>query len=185
MKAPLFEFPSFQYEVDDWEFKKKGLINRINKSKFIRTKLQTFETDRQTAGKTYVHYLQDFLRPILFEFCQEAKVTCQMTDAWCVKYKKGDHQTIHNHRGWGFSGVLHIEFDPKYHEPACFMAPWQDPRTDTTSLSYPQNVKEGTVYMAPSSCHHYVPPNLSNKTRTVIAFDLLPKLPDHQSINQG
>ena len=23
MKAPLFEFPSYQYEVSDWEFKKK------------------------------------------------------------------------------------------------------------------------------------------------------------------
>ena len=52
MKAPLFEFPSYQYEIDDWEFKKKGLLNRINKSKFVRTELQTFETDRQTSGKT-------------------------------------------------------------------------------------------------------------------------------------
>ena len=70
MKAPLFEFPSYQYEVSDWEFKKKGLLNRINKGNFIRTELQTFETDRRTAGKTYVHYLQDFLRDILSEFCK-------------------------------------------------------------------------------------------------------------------
>ena len=81
MKAPLFEFPSYLYEVEDWEFKKIGLFNRINKSDFKRTELQTFETDRQTAGKSYVHYLQDFLRPLLFEFCKEAKVTCGMTDA--------------------------------------------------------------------------------------------------------
>ena len=76
MKASLFEFPSFQYEIDDWDFKKKGLLNRINKSDFKRTELQTFETDRQTAiNKTWVHYLQDFLKDILWEFCQEAKVT--------------------------------------------------------------------------------------------------------------
>ena len=37
MKAPLFEFPSYQYEISDWEFKKKGLLSRINKSKFVRT----------------------------------------------------------------------------------------------------------------------------------------------------
>ena len=61
MKAPLFEFPSYQYEISDWDFKKKGLLNRINKGNFIRTQLQTFETDRQTAGKTYVNYLQSFL----------------------------------------------------------------------------------------------------------------------------
>ena len=184
MKAPLFEFPSYQYEVSDWDFKKKGLLNRINKSEFYRTELQTFETDRQPAGKTYVHYLSEFLKDILWEFCKEAKVTCSMTDAWCVKYQKGDQQTIHNHRGWGFSGVLYVEYDPKVHTPTCFMAPWNDPRTDTTTLAYPSNVKEGTVFISPSFTHHFVHSNTARKPRTVISFDLLPKLPDHQSINK-
>ena len=30
MKAPLFEFPSYQYNISDWEFKKKGLLKAIN-----------------------------------------------------------------------------------------------------------------------------------------------------------
>ena len=61
MKVPFFEFPSYQYDIKDWDFKKKGLLNRINKSDFYRTDLQTFETDRQTdINKTWVHYLQDF-----------------------------------------------------------------------------------------------------------------------------
>ena len=184
MKAPLFEFPSYQYEISDWEFKKKGLLNRIKKSDFYRTDLQSFETDRQTARKTYVHYLQEFLRDILVEFCQEAQVTCSMTDAWCVKYQKGDQQTIHNHRGWGFTGVLYVEFDAQVHTPTCFMAPWNNPASDTTSLAYPQNVKEGTVFISPSFTHHFVHPNKARKTRTVISFDLLPKLPEHQSINK-
>ena len=183
MKAPLFKFPSYQYEVDDWEFKKKAILNRINKQKFIRTELQTFETDRQTAGKTYVHYLQDFLKDILWEFCKEAEVTCGMTDAWGVRYQKGDQQTIHNHRSWGFSGILYVEFDPQIHTPTCFMSPWNDPVSDTTSLAFPQNVKEGTVFIAPSFSHHFIHPNKSRKIRTVISFDLLPQLPDHQAIN--
>ena len=184
MKAPLFEFPSYQYEVDDWDFKKKGLLNRINKQEFKRTTLQTFETDRQTNDKAYVRYLQDFLRDILFEFCQEAEVTCGITDAWCVRYQKGDYQIIHNHRGWGFSGILYVEFDPKVHTPTCFMAPWQDPRTDTTSLAFPDKVKEGSLIITPSYTHHFVHPNQVRKQRTVISFDLLPNLPDHQSINK-
>ena len=60
MKAPLFEFPSYQYQVKDWDFKKKGLLNRINSQKFKRTELQTFESDRQTGGKIYIHYLTEF-----------------------------------------------------------------------------------------------------------------------------
>ena len=123
MKAPLFEFPSYQYEVSDWEFKKKGLLSRINKSKFLRTELQTFETDRQTCEKSYVRYFEQFLQHELFEFCQEAQVSCGMSDAWCVKYQKGDHQTVHNHRGWGFSGILYVEYDPKVNTPPTVNAP--------------------------------------------------------------
>jgi hypothetical protein len=184
MKAPLFEFPSYQYEVDDWEFKKKGLFNRLNKSQPRRSSLQSFETDRQTNNKIYVRYLEEFLKPEFSEFCTEAGVSCSLSDAWCVRYLKGDHQTIHNHRGWGFSGVLYVQFDPKVHTPTCFMAPWQNPTQDTTSLAFPKDVKEGTVFIAPSFTHHFVHPNQSNKPRTVIAFDLLPELPDHQSINK-
>ena len=184
MKAPLFEFPSYQYEVSDWEFKKKGLLNRINKNKFIRTELQGFETDRATCEKSYVRYFEDFLRDELVEFCQEAQVTCSMTDAWAVRYQKGDHQTIHNHRGWGFSGILYVEFDPNVHTPTCFMCPWQEPRTDKTDLVYPKNIKEGMLFIVPSFTHHFVHPNQTRKQRTVIAFDLLPELPSHQSINK-
>jgi len=184
MKTSLFEFPSYQYEVDDWDFKKKGLFNRIDRQEFYRTPLQTFETDRKTSGKTYVNYLEDFLKPLLFEFCKEAQVSCSMTDAWCVRYQKGDYQTVHNHRSWGFSGVLYVEFDPKVHTPTCFVAPWQDPRNDCTTLSFPKNVKEGTVVIAPSYTHHFVHPNKTRKRRTVVAFDLLPELPQHQSINK-
>ena len=184
MKAPLFEFPSYQYEVSDWEFKKKGLLNRINKSKFLRTKLQTFETDRQTCDKSYVRYLEEFLRPELFKFCQEAEVTCGISDAWAVKYQKGDQQSVHNHRGWGFSGILYVEYDPKVHTPTCFVAPWNDPRSDTTSLAYPSNIKEGIMFIAPSWALHFVHPNQTRKQRTVVVFDLLPELPPHQRINR-
>ena len=182
MKAPLFEFPSYQYEISDWDFKKKGLLSRINKQKFVRTEHQPFETDRSTNNKTYVRYLEESLREEMFYFCDEAKVSCSMTDAWCVRYEKNDHQTIHNHRGWGFSGIIYVEFDPKVHSPTTFVAPWQEPRTDTTSLAKPQNVKEGTMFIAPSSCLHFVHPNTSRKRRTIISFDLLPKCPAHQSM---
>ena len=88
MKAPLFEFPSYQYQIKDWEFKKKGLLKRIKEEKFVRTDLQTFETDRQTNKKSYLHYFQDLIKDELWEFVQEAQVTCSMTDCWAVRYQK-------------------------------------------------------------------------------------------------
>ena len=46
------------------------------------------------------------------------------------------------------------------------------------------NIKEGTVFIAPSWALHFVHPNQTRKQRTVVVFDLLPELPEHQSINR-
>ena len=174
MKSNLFEYPSFQYQVEDWDFKKKGLLNRINSQNFVRSEIQTFESDRRTNNKSYLHYLRELISPELNQFCQEAQVSCTMTDAWAVRYKQGDHQTVHNHRSYGFSGILYVEYDSKLHTPTCFVAPWQDPRSDTTLLSFPKDVTEGTIVIVPSFSLHFVYPNQSRKQRTIVAFDLLP-----------
>ena len=175
MKTPLFDYPSYMYKVEDWDFKKKGLLKRLEKQKFVRTELQEFETDRGTNNKAYVPYLAELLRTELSLFCAEAEVTCGMTDAWCIKYHKGDQQTVHNHRSFGFSGVLYVEYDPKVHAPTTFVAPWNDPRTDRTLLSYPPMVEEGFLFIVPSYTLHYVPYNTSRKQRVVVSFDLLPQ----------
>ena len=42
-----------------------------------------------------------------------------------------------------------------------------------TLLMFPK-VEEGSVFIIPSFCHHFVYPNETNKQRVVISFDLLP-----------
>ena len=98
-----------------------------------------------------------------------------MTDCWTVRYQKGDYQTVHNHRSWGFTGILYVEFDHKVHSPTTFVCPWQDPRTDTTKLVRPHDVEEGTMLFCPSFTLHYVTTNESRKHRTIMSFDLLPQ----------
>ena len=95
---------------------------------------------------------------------QEAQVTCSMTDCWTVRLSNWcDHQTIHNHKSWGFTGILYVEFDPKVHTPTCFVEPWQDPSGDTVGLAYPQNVKEGTIFISPSYTLHLTSSQSSKK----------------------
>ena len=182
MKTQLFEYPTYQYQLTDWDFKKKAILGKLKKEEFIRTPLQTFECDRQKNKNRYLHFFQDLINKELNQFCQEAQVTCCMTDCWTVRYQKGDQQTVHNHRSWGFSGVLYVEYNPKEHTPTCFVVPWQDPRTDTTSLVHPQDVEEGTMFIFPSYTLHFVKPNQSRTQRTILSFDLLPKTPDHRVI---
>lgn len=180
MKTPLFEYPSFRYEIQDWEFKKKALLGKMREEKLKRTSLQKFETDRQQDGKSYINYFSELLRPELIQFCKEAQVTCSMTDAWFVRYQRGDNQLVHNHRGWGFSGIIYLEYDPKVHTPTYFVAPWQDPRTDTTNVVCPADVKEGDMIIFPSYTLHYVNLNETRKRRTILSFDLLPQTPEHR-----
>ena len=56
MKAPLFEYPTYQYQIKDWEFKKKGLLKRLKEEKFIRTSLQAplRLIDRQIKRHIYI-----------------------------------------------------------------------------------------------------------------------------------
>lgn len=184
MKTPFFEFPSYKYRVDDWDFKKRGLLKKLNNQDFKRFEpYGMYESDRGTNNKSYVRYLADLIEPQLQQFCHEAEVTCSMSDAWCVRYYKGDSQPVHNHRGWGFSGVLYVEFDPKVHLPTTFVSPWQEPRTDATNFHIPKQIQEGDMLIFPSFCLHYVSPNFVRKHRTVVSFDLLPEIPKHQSIN--
>lgn len=177
MKYSFFEYPSYRYQIDDWNFKKRGLVKRIESQKFLKTDIQNFYTDRKTNNKNYLHYFNNLIEKELEEFCNECGISCVMTDCWSVKYEKGDYQTVHNHRSTGFSGILYVQYDPKVHTPTHFVAPWQDPRIDTTIISCPENISEGTLLIFPSYTLHYVPPNHSNKIRIITSFDLMVKIP--------
>ena len=54
---------------------------------------------------------------------------------------------------------------------------------NTKALAVETNVKEGTIFISPSYTLHFVHPNQVRKHRTIISFDLLPKLPDHQAVD--
>ena len=60
---------------------------------------------------------------------------------------------------------LFLEFDPKIHTPTCFVSPYQDPRTDTTTITKPADAKEGDMIIFPSYTLHYVEPNNYRKRR--------------------
>ena len=43
MKCPLFDFPSYRYEIDDWESKKKELLKQIDTRGLDETDLRDFK----------------------------------------------------------------------------------------------------------------------------------------------
>tara|TARA_R100001082_G_C4315942_1_gene138972 strand:+ start:210 stop:776 length:567 start_codon:yes stop_codon:yes gene_type:complete len=183
MRYDLFEYPCFKYQIPNWEISvKQTILNRINLSKFEKDSLGNFETDRKYSD--YTQYIQDLILPELNLFCLEAQLSCHMTDAWTARYSAGDSQSVHNHCSYGFSGIIYIEYDSSIHSPTCFVAPWQDPKTDKTILKYP-DVTEGSIIIFPSYTLHYVEPNRSDKRRTILSFDLKPDESRYQSKHYG
>lgn len=174
MKESLFTVPNFRYELKDWAFKKKSLLRRLKPELFERDDRDFYFSDRGPNKNSYIHYLNDLLAHELDIFQKESNCPCIITDAWTVKYNKGDHQTVHHHRSWGFSAILYVEFDSKYHEPTYFLCPWSIPEEDLTFIGTPE-VNEGTLFIFPSCIHHFATPNKSNKQRIILSFDLLPQ----------
>ena len=173
MKVSFFDYPTFRYEIPDWEFKKKGLLKRIKEENLERDGQDFYDSDRLTNGNSYVNFLSDLLHPQLEQFYKECECRCTISDAWAVRYNKGDHQTAHCHRAWGFSAVLYVNFDPEVHTPTYFVRPWLD-RSGQSYIATP-SAREGVMYFYPSSLLHFVVPNKTNKKRLVVAFDLLPQ----------
>ena len=63
------------------------------------------------------------------------------------------------------------EYNPKYHRPTNFIAPY-DHFITGEQLTYEPEVEEGDLILFPSFLHHYTHPHQSQERRTVLSFNL-------------
>lgn len=174
MIHPLFLVPIYCYEVLEWDRKKKELYNRLNNENFEKKGIHNFYTDRQKDGKSYASDFQYLFVDELTKFGQECGINeLKITDIWTIKYKKENYQTVHNHRSFGYSGLLYVDYDENVHEPTVFVGPWNNPISDTTELAHAPRAKEGMMYIFPSVLLHYAQSNESGKERVVTSWDML------------
>ena len=145
----------------------------MERKNFVKEGLQHFYTDRQKDGKSYALDFDHLFSDELNQFKQESGVSeYQITDIWTIKYKKEDYQTVHNHRSFGYSGLLYVDYDEKVHKPTVFVGPWNDPISDTTQLAFAPEEKERVMYIFPSVLLHYAQSNASGKERVVTSWDI-------------
>ena len=174
MIHPLFFVPIYRYEVEDWSRKKKALYKKMERKNFVKEGLQHFYTDRQKDGKSYALDFDHLFSDELNQFKQESGVSeYQITDIWTIKYHKEDYQTVHNHRSFGYSGLLYVDYDEKVNKPTVFGGPWNEPISDKTKLAFAPEAKEGVMYIFPSVLLHYAQSNASGKERVITSWDML------------
>lgn len=162
MKKIAFSVPIFKYKVQNWNIKKKQLLDLFN------------NLEHKVVGNVITSPI-DIKTNILLEevkiFENEIGINFYSTEIWFQKYGNSMDHSVHNHGSTGFSSVCFIEYDKDNHKPTTFISPFGNYITGASHI-YQPNIEEGDIIFFPSNLLHYAPINLSNKLRIIMSFNL-------------
>jgi hypothetical protein len=161
MLIDIFKLSLSKVKIKNWDYKK----SLISENKFLYTQEQKTE-----QIDSFLKIFKEDIDSSLNEFeINEYKII----DVWSLYYEKNKFHQIHNHRSLGFTGIIYFDYDNSEHNSTNFIIPWNDPIKDTIKTFNLDDVNEGYLIIFPSLLIHFTDPNLSDKKRRIIAFDLI------------
>lgn len=166
--------PFYQSKIINWEGKREKLLQIYEKfSKPLMEEGEQF-TDFNMGTSRYDNLIQnvlfDDLRLGVKEMGFDKIPTIQ--NSWFQVYNLAHSHAVHNHGMGALSVVCYIKYDPKYHRPTTFIAPFHS-LDDGNVMEYePSNIEEGSIVIFPSAIAHYVPTNQSTSERMVLACNV-------------
>ena len=172
----MFSLPIYTVEVADW-IEKKQKIKKIIDNLYLGVPsndpnhcLTDFFLNKEPQP-----YWSEILEILDKEITRSErglfnKREMMIEGFWVEKSTKSKSHPIHNHGALGYSAVLYVDFDPEHHSPTRFVSPFNDWETGAPVYYLPK-VREGVMIYFPSYILHEAPPNLSDKTRTIISFN--------------
>ena len=123
----------------------------------------------------YHDYVCDCLSEYLNIFSARTNNTDWIVgDMWYQQSKRNQRHEVHNHGSTGFSAIWYLEFDPSFHKPTTFTAPFPDALTGNLLQGSP-NVREGSLFIFPSFILHEQEESKTDVRRTVVSFNLFTK----------
>lgn len=175
MKTIAFSVPIFKYKVQNWNIKKKKLLDLFNSFQHkVIGNVITSPMDIKT--NILSEEIKIFENDIGFDFYS--------TEVWFQKYENNMNHAVHTHGPTGFSSVCFIEYNKSFHKPTTFVSPFGNYITRELER-YEPDVEEGDIIFFPSNLLHYAPTNLSKSTRIIMSFNLSIKYNDLQKIKYG
>jgi hypothetical protein len=185
MEDIKFGIPFYTYSIPDWETKKKIILNSL--PNFKQYKLEKSKTSGHGDKNHYTDYFDNLEKPPeyaktvieclddqILEFCRSTNDNWNLTSIWFQTYEKYNNFSVHNHGIEGWSAILYVEFDSLEHSPTTFYSPhlsWEKKTLGQYNSNIP-NVKEGDLIIFPAMIQHEASSNMSDKTRTIISFNL-------------
>jgi hypothetical protein len=170
----MFFVPLLHLEVRNWEYKRQQLKN-IYKNIHLKSFNDNDDrilTDFHDQKITYTKEIENILNEEinLYKLHFQCK-TCEVGNSWFEKSGRGNYHEIHNHARSHYSSVCFIDYNANEHTATNFIGPFNNLINGET-LTYSPKVNEGSIIFFPSIIHHYTLPNVSDKERLVLSFNI-------------
>ena len=165
----MFSIPLTRYKCSWWKQKRETLLRLLDEQELCQGDEQVLSDYR--SSEKYIDTISDILSDELSWFAHDYKCNPLIVRAWYERALPYMYHPTHNHGHGGYSAVLYIEYNPKYHRPTNFIAPF-DHFITGEQLVYEPDVEEGHLILFPSFLHHYTHPHQSMERRTVLSFNL-------------
>ena len=179
---PIFSVPLFHFKVEDWNNKKKTLLEIVNnkelhyeRGNFVYT--DYIEEDGVFPSSDVDPIVNELINEEVNRFSRYAQVDLLPMNYWFEKSLKNDHHLVHNHGGTGFSAVMFIEYDERVHKPTGLLSPispWLK-KLESGNVVFPENIKSGSIIYFPSFINHFTIPNESEKERIILSWNIVEK----------
>ena len=190
MIRQLMPWPCSLIQLDDWAEKKQRIYEFMEKYPYVKGRYQplsNYDPIRFDPEKTSA--AADFTNEVFGESIQQfgreiGAVGYNITMAWSQTSGTNMEQAIHNHGYKGFSATCYVDFDPEVHTSTVFYdnlpSFWDGIKRQ---MEIP-NCKEGSLFIFPAYADHFARPNLSDKPRTIFAFNFIVTPPDNISLDK-
>lgn len=171
----LFSVPIFHIVCDEWDNKKKQLLELMNSFEFEYIgNVTTTYSEKNNYGLTT--NLNEELEKI---FSNELNAYqdifnfpyFSIQNSWFQIERQGMSHDIHNH-GIGVSAICYLEYDENVHKPVNFVSPHFDVFDGSLEIVSPLNIKEGSLILFPSIISHFTHKNISDLERKIVAFNI-------------
>ena len=185
-QTSMFDVPLYHIKIDNWEAKKKLLLELFSAVEHNITKVKYYDggsinTDYgQTSDhELYNNKLSNILKNEIGLFIHENNLkynknhtAWRFGTCWFEKGNLEDYHPVHNHGAYGYSVTCFINYDPKVHKPTKFQSPFLDFDTGDIIHYFPPNIEEGSMIIFPSAIAHSTIPSHVDADRLILSFNL-------------
>jgi hypothetical protein len=172
----MFTVPYLQLEVDQWDIKKKKLLEVMNSHDMCLDSSVLTSFYDSTNGKT--EHQNKIIESIFEDELNHMKKSFgfkfySIQQFWFQEQYKNMYHPIHDHsdRNIGLSSICYIDFDPLEHTAVNFISPFID-SFRLAHTNYSPQVNSGSMLFFPSNILHQTLPNSSDKVRRIISINL-------------